>query len=143
MGAYVTSALAIAGAAVALGVQYGIAEPRYNEFLPLQHAFSDQPATLGQACQAAGHSVVSGNSDDCYSWAKHLASQGNDAQWAARAVGVAAVSAGLGACFWAAGEDPGRYDSYRGLGFVIPPQMAIPPIKGGAVVSLRLSFEDP
>ena len=148
IGAWITTVVAAAAGAAALGVQFGLADKRYGEFEPLQHAFSDKPETLSSACHDAGVDVSQVDyAGVCYSKATDLADQGRTAQWVARGLGAAAVvSAGLATFFWVAGDDPSRYDSYRELGAApaaLPVKASLVPVPGGAMATVSLTFGGP
>jgi TolB-like protein len=165
-GAWITTALAVVGAGVALGVQYGYVEPKFNdEFAPLQKGILSDQATLAAACAKADGGKgrpLSGTGETCYDYAQKLAKQGDSAQWGARAAAIGAVVAtGLAVFFWADGEDPSRYDAYRDLNAtpapgaapapakapapapapaVSSPRAAIVPLNGGAMASFGFRF---
>ncbi|HEY3451888.1 MAG TPA: PEGA domain-containing protein [Myxococcales bacterium] len=148
-GAWVTTVLAIAGVGAALGVQYAVVEPTYEKFSPLQKAFGSSQNDITDACKTAGQT---GDSQSCYDYAERLGRDGDMAQWIARgAGGLAIVSAGLAAYFWLAGDDPGKYDTYRSMGEQTkpasdqpvpaqPPKVTFGPIPGGAMGTLSFQF---
>jgi hypothetical protein len=138
-----------------------------SRFEPLQQAFSPGGSDAAQtaACaQAAGRLRSDGNADlatsvesdvrgACYQYASTLSKQGNTYLWAARGAGGLAVAAGaVAAWLWVSGEDPDRYEAFRGEsggeGGASPeaparpegPKASLAPLPGGAMATLSLRF---
>lgn len=136
-GAWITTVLAVLAAGAAVGIQYGVVEPTFDKFKPYQDAFAKNDMTY---CTTQDFS----DPEACWAEANSLSSKGNSWQWGARGAAAGAVVAtGLAAFFWAAGEDPGRYDAYRGVGSPEPekaPRVTFLPTQGGGMATFGFSF---
>jgi TolB-like protein len=143
-GAIATTVVAVLAAGAAVGIQAGPVEDRYGKFKPFQDYFNS-PSN-----NATANPCGTMTASQCYDHATWLKNQGAQWQWGAIGAGIgAAVCAGLATYFWIAGDDPGKYDTYRGLNVTPatpaePPKAAIVPLKGGgAMGSFSFSFGGP
>jgi hypothetical protein len=137
VGAWITSAVAVAALGAAISIDRLVTEPTYqSQFLPRSRVLAlesrDPDAVSTSVTQSAAETACANDTVACRDQTKQLATQIQGQQYLA--VGLAAgglLSAGFATYFWIAGEDPGRYR-----------QLIIGggPTPGGAMVNLGARF---
>jgi hypothetical protein len=149
IGAWTATALAVLGAGAAAYLQLGLVEPTWEKFSPLRDAFdSRQSSRIDAACAEASlqlgddraTQVASDTGGACYQYAEELSADGSSYVLAARgAAGVSVVAAAAAVYFWAAGEDPHRYDLFvqeKSSG----PSAGLMPLPGGGAATFGFEF---
>lgn len=120
LGAWITSGVAAAGLAAAIG-------------------FNAWSARTESAFNAAKATYLNTNLPADYQHMKSLSDQGNSQILLARVgLGVAVIGAAAATYFWVAGDDPHKYDNYKETPAEAAPKVAFgpAPVDGGAALAL-------